>query len=316
MLDLRRMKILREVALHGTISAAAKALSVTPSAVSQQIASLEREARVPLLERTPRSVRLTDAGRALVDHTEAILSRLAAAELELETIAGRSGGRVRLASFPTAAATILPPAIARFASRYPEVDLRLTEGDPQHSLASLRSGEIEIALVWEYDFVPLEPDETIARVPLLDDPVHLLVGAGHPVARLRSVALGELAGETWINSTPRSSCHPFMIRVCNASGFEPRISAETNDHHVLKRLVATGVGVALVPDLSARALDGDVALVPISPNPPKRRIFAAHRAGEPTDALVAAMLALLEEAAGGYERRFPAAEGLASKSAA
>jgi DNA-binding transcriptional LysR family regulator len=296
MLDVRRMRVLREVALQGSIAAAAEALSYTPSAVSQQLARLERESGVALLERGPRSVRLTDAGRALVAHTEAILARLASAEAEIRSIAEQRAGTLRVASFPTAAAALLPAALTRFAAGYPQVAVTLVEADPVAGLEQLLAGEADIALVWEYDFVPLAVPAAVELVPLLDDPVLVVLPEAHPAARQQAVALTELAGEAWITSTPRSSCHPFTRRACQAAGFEPRVAAETNDHHVLERLVATGVGVALVSELSLSRAPEGVAVRPVAPDPPKRRILAAHRAGEngstPVGAMVEQLLAV------------------------
>src|SRR5215204_1038027 len=149
MLDVRRMRVLREVALRGSFSAAAEALSFTQSAVSQQIAALEREAGAVLVERSARGVRLTEAGEAVVRHADGILGRLAEAEAELEAIAGLRGGRLRMAAFESAAATIMPPAIAEFRSRHPAVELSMTLAEPQESLPQLRSGELELALTFD-----------------------------------------------------------------------------------------------------------------------------------------------------------------------
>src|SRR5436190_14033761 len=148
MLDVRRMRVLREVATQGSFSAAADALSYTQSAVSQQIAALEREAGTKLVERNARGIRLTDAGEALVRHTEAVLANLAEAEAEPEALAGVRGGRVRLASFPSAGSAIVPQAIANFRSRHPAVELAMIEAEPEESLPRVRSGELEIALVY------------------------------------------------------------------------------------------------------------------------------------------------------------------------
>ena len=141
MLDVRRMRVLREVAERGSISAAAQALSFTPSAVSQPIATLEREAGVALVERGPRSISMTAAGKALVEHTDGILASREAAEAEIPAIAGVRGGMLRLASFPTAYATIMPAALTQFRTRHPGVELTLTEADPLLSIARLKSGE-------------------------------------------------------------------------------------------------------------------------------------------------------------------------------
>src|SRR4051794_33905947 len=162
MLDVRRLRVLREVATRGSFSAAADALHFTQSAVSQQIAALEREAGMPLVERGARGVRLTQAGEALVRHTDVILARLADAEAELEAIAGLRGGRVRLASFPSAGATIAPAAIARFRERHPAVDVSLVLAERPEGVDKLRSGEVDIALLietpWEGD-----PDDGFDR---------------------------------------------------------------------------------------------------------------------------------------------------------
>ncbi len=293
MLDVRRVRLFREVAERGSIAAAAQALSFTPSAVSQQIATLEREVGVALLERGPRSVRLTEAGRALVEHADAILARLEAAEADLHAIAGVGGGMLRLASFPTAYASLMPQAIVEFGRRYPGVELRLTEADPLAALARLRSGEIDLALVYEYDFVPLPTDESVELVHLMDDPVNVLLPRTHPAARRRAVRLIELADESWITSTPRSSCHAFVRRACNAAGFEPELRMQSDDHGVWQGLVAAGVAVALVSELSLPILHPAVVVRPVAPRPLGRRIYAAHRVGARRSEGVAAMLAIL-----------------------
>src|SRR5687767_13439110 len=150
MLDVKQLRVLKEVAAHGSFSAAAEALSYTQPAISQQVAALEKRAATTLVDRTSRGVRLTEAGRALVDHAEIVLARLAAAEAELEAIAGVRGGRVRLASFPTAGASLLPPAVALFTRRHPEVELTFVEQEPEEAVQMLRAGELEVAIVFAY----------------------------------------------------------------------------------------------------------------------------------------------------------------------
>ena len=297
MLDMRRMRVLREVASRGSIAAAANALSFTPSAVSQQIATLEREAGVALVERGPRSIRLTEAGRALVEHTDALLARLQTAEAEIQAIAGLRRGTLRVASFPTAYATILPPAITEFRRRYPGVELTLTEADPLVAFTRLKAGELELALVYEYDFVPLPSDDALELVHLLDDPINVVLPRDHPAARKAAVRLDDLAGESWITSTARSSCHAFVARACNAAGFEPDVTMESDDHGVWQGLVAAGVGVALASELSLSTLHPGVVVRPVAPTPLGRRIFAAHRVGTAGSPGIAAMLSILADAA-------------------
>lgn len=272
MLDVRRLRTLREVALHGTIRAAAEVLSFTPSAVSQQLSALERELGYELLERRGRSVHLTPAGRVLVERAEPILAQLAAAEAEARAVAGSSEPTVRIASFASAAATIVADAVRENGLR-----AHIVETDPRIGLARLRAGEVDVAILWEYDFVPFRVPDSVERVPLLDDPIHVVLPRVHPAAREAAVELAELADESWIDSTSASSCHPFLTRACLAAGFEPRIAAETIDHRTLHHLVASGVGLALVPVLSQLDLPASLVARPIRTDPPKRRVDAAYR---------------------------------------
>src|SRR3712207_6390266 len=200
MLDVRRLRVLREVATHGSFSAAADALSFTQSAVSQQIAALERECGAKLVERSARGVRLTEAGEVLVRHTEVILARLADAEAELEAISGLRGGRVRLASFPSAGATIAPTAIARFRERHPSVDVSLVLADPPEATEKLRAGEVDVALLID---TPWESavDESIERVHLVDDPMYVCLPRAHPMARKARLRLEDLLDEAWLLGT-------------------------------------------------------------------------------------------------------------------
>jgi DNA-binding transcriptional LysR family regulator len=308
MLDVRRMRVLKSVAEEGSIAAAAQTLSFTPSAISQQIATLEREAGVSLVERGPRSIRLTDAGRALVEHTEGILASLEAAEAEIQAIAGVRGGMLRLASFPTAYATIMPAAIAEFRSRHPAVELTLTEADPLMSLARVKSGELDLALLYEYDYVPLPEEDALERDILTDDPIRILLPRGHRETRRRAVSLDSLAEERWITSTARSSCHEFVSRACRAAGFEPSIGFESDDHGVWQGLVAAGVGVALAPDLALEHLHPGVEARPVALHPLKRRIYTAYRAGARSPALDA-MLEVLRETVARREAPQPVAAG-------
>ena len=294
MLDVRRLRIFREVALHGTIRAASEALSFTPSAVSQQVSALERELGVELLQRTGRSVQLTPAGRALVERADGILAELAETEAEVRSVAGASPHAVRIASFASAAATIVSDAV-----RGSDLEVHIHETDPRLGLARLRAGEADVAILWEYDFVPLEPLGAIELKPLLDDPIDVVLPRTHAAAASPALGLADLADEPWINSTALSSCHPFLPRACNAAGFEPRIAAETNDHRALHHLVASGVGLALVPQLSQLDLPASLTARPILPNPPKRRVHAAYRRGREGDQSVQLVLELLAAPAAG-----------------
>jgi DNA-binding transcriptional LysR family regulator len=292
MLDVRRLRTLREVALHGTIRAAAESLSFTPSAVSQQLSALERELGYELLERRGRSVHLTAAGRVLVDRAEPILAQLADAETEAKAAAGAGEPEVRIAAFASAAATIVAEAAAG------GLDAHIVESDPRVGLARLRAGEVDLAILWEYDFVPLRVSGAVELVPLFDDPIDVVMPRTHAAAATADVELAALADEPWINSTSASSCHPFLERACLAAGFEPRIAAETNDHRTLHHLVASGVGLAVIPVLSQLDLPASLAARPIRSSP-KRRIHAAFRRNSAADRRVQLALERLRLAAAG-----------------
>lgn len=282
------MRVLREVALRGSIAGAAEALSFTPSAVSQQVAKLEREAGIALVERGPRSVKLTAAGRALVVHAEAILERLAEAEAELQALAGEEPV-LRVGSITTAAVSILPDALAHLGRLRPETQVTVAEADPLLSLARLRARELDLAVVFEYDHVPLPADERIELEVLVEEEMRVVLPAGHTVARQRAVRLLDLAEETWIRSTPRSSCHEFTERACRAAGFEPRIGFEFDDYAAMQNLVAAGAGVAMAPDMGLTRRNPGVAVRPIAFGAPKRRVLVARRVGEGGLPAIAAM---------------------------
>jgi DNA-binding transcriptional LysR family regulator len=300
MLDVRRMRVLREVAQRGSFSAAADALAYTQSAVSQQIAALEREAGTRLVERNARGVRLTDAGRALVEHAEAILARLADAEAELEAIAGLRGGRLRLASFPSAGATIMPEAIARFRDRHPAVELTLEPAEPEPSIAKLRSGEADVVLDITAGFRPPK-DDAIERSHLLDDPMYVALPAGHPLARKRNLKLEELAEEQWILGTT-GSCPDasIFLRSCQLAGFEPNITFNSDDYFAIQGFVAAGMGASFIPDLALISVRGDIVVRSMGKRPPVRVIWAATLKDSYCSPARQAMLEILTEVGGEF----------------
>lgn len=302
MLDVRRLRVLRELARRGSIAAAAESLSFTPSAVSQQLVKLEREAGVALLDRGPRSIRLTEAGWALVAHAEAILERLAEAEADLRDLACEEP-TLRVGSITTAAVSILPEALTRLATLRPGTQVNVIEADPLISLARLRARELDLAVVFEYDFVPLPVDERLELEVLVEEEMRVVLPVDHPAARQRAVPLSDLARETWIKGTPRSSCHPFTERACRAAGFEPRIAFEFDDYAAMQNLVAAGVGVAFAPDLGLTRLNPRVSVRPIAFGAPRRRVLAACRAHEA--ARSPGLAAMLEALRGALAEREP-----------
>ena len=198
MLDVKRMRVLREVANRGSFSAAAESLSFTQSAVSQQVAALEREVGTTLLERGPRGVRLTDAGRTLVSHADAILARIDCAEDDLAALAGLRGGRLRLASFQSAGATLVPRAVAQFHDRHPDVELSMVEAEPDDAQERLRSGDIDLALVYDFEPVPDTLGKDLELTHLIDDRYDAVLGKDHKLAGRRRLKLADLSGEPWI----------------------------------------------------------------------------------------------------------------------
>jgi len=297
MLDVRRMKVLREVAARGSFSAAADALAYTQSAVSQQIAALEREAGTKLVERNARGVRLTDAGRALVEHADVILARLADAEAELEAMAGLRGGRLRLAAFPSAGATLMPEAIARFRERHPAVELTLEPAEPDDGLARLRAGEIDIALDITAAFNP-RGDDGVERTPLLEDRMYVALPASHPLAAKRSLKLSELSDESWILGMP-GSCpdSSIFLRSCQTAGFEPRIAFNSNDYFAIQGFVAAGVGASFIPDLALITVRDDIVVRSLGARPPARHVWAATLKDSYCSPAKQAMLEVLVEVA-------------------
>jgi DNA-binding transcriptional LysR family regulator len=302
MLSVGRLRVLKEVAYRGSFSAAAEALSYTQSAVSQQVATLEAEAGMALLERHPRGVSLTAAGQTLVGHAEGILARLDAAEAALAAIAGLRGGRLRMASFPTAGATLVPLAVATFSAAHPNVELTLAEGEPEEIVARLNAGELDLALLFEFgDELELADDTT--RVELLRDPLYLALPAGHPLAAQAELRLEELREQAWVQTSSASPCARHVVRSCHAAGFEPRVAFESDDYQTVQGLVAAGVGVALIPELALSVVREDIVIRSLSPAPPVREVIAASPAGARLVPAAPAMLSTLAQAAARYEQR-------------
>lgn len=281
MLDVRRLALLRELSIQGTVTATAGSLHLTGPAVSQQLAVLEREAGIPLLEKRGRTVVLTPAGRLLVAHADVVLGDLASAEAELAALRGGAGATVRIGAFPSAARTLLP-RLWRPDSASSGIDLRLLEQEPEQSVRSLVGREVDVAVVHAYSVLPRDLPEC-DRLPLLDDPVLLALHPGDAAShRLEPGApadLADFADARWLVPGPETSCHEMVRRACGAAGFVVHPTAAATDFSVLTALVENGAGVALVPRL---ALPSDLSGVSLHPllQPVTRSITALARAGE------------------------------------
>jgi DNA-binding transcriptional LysR family regulator len=298
MLDVRRMRVLREVAARGSFSAAAEALSFTQSAVSQHVAALEREAGTQLVERRRSGVRLTEAGSLLVGHADAILARIECAEEELAALAGLRGGRLRLISFQSGGSTLAPRAVAHFHERHPGVELSMLEAEPDEAVGRLRAGEVDLALVYDHDSTPgLLPAE-LELTHLLDDRYDAILPAGHDLAGRTRLSLEDLAEQPWVCSTSACGCRRITESVCREAGFEPRVAFEADETLAAQALVAAGLGVTLLPQLALTAAHPGVVARRLT-NPPTRRVWAARLEGAyaspASDAMVQTLRDVAEE---------------------
>lgn len=286
MLDPRKLRLLRDLSRLGTISAVAEANAYTPSAVSQQLSALEREAGAALLERTGRRVALTGAGHVLVRHAEVVLSAL---EEAAAAVAADVTGPLRIGAFPTAVRTLLPTALVRLGQAHPGLDLHVSELDPAEVPDALRERRIDLGLLHDYDIAPVDPDPALDTAALLDESVHLAVPAGSTAARL-----ADARDATWIVASPSTLCHAVAHNLCRAAGFAPRVRHRADDFSTVLALVAAGQGVAVVPRLAVPTTPDGVRLLPL---PTRRRTRAAYRRGAAAHPAVAAAVAALTDAA-------------------
>ncbi|MGW5850182.1 LysR substrate-binding domain-containing protein [Streptomyces sp. NPDC055254] len=331
MLDVRRLRLLRELARRGTIAAVAEALALSPSAVSQQLGVLEREAGLPLLERTGRRVRLTPAGENLVRHAEAVLERLEQADADLAEARDGLAGALRIGAFPTATRAIVPAALVALARRHPGLEPMVSETDPAAVAHALRAGDLDVALVHEYDFVPSAREPGLATEPLYGEAMYLAApasgiparpaadarpavrslasartpapppsadgtparsaGPGLPLAPDQGEVLRTHAGAPWITATPGTLCHAMTVRACQAAGFTPRVRHQVDEFATVLALVAAGLGVAVVPQLGIVG-PADPAVV-LTRLHMQRRTNLAFRSGASSHPAVAAFGAAL-----------------------
>jgi DNA-binding transcriptional LysR family regulator len=300
MLDLRRLRLLRELSERGTIAAVADALQFTPSAVSQQLAMLEREAGVPLLERAGRGVRLTDPALVLVEHADALLARAALAEAELAAAAGTVAGRGRIAGFQSVMLRIALPAMQALARDAPRLRCELVEAEPEQSLPALAVGDVDLVLGDEWQHRPRHLPTALERHELLLDPVHVILPARHRLARRHreAVPLAELAQEAWATGHAAMGWEEMTQGTCRElGGFDPDIRYRANDATISLALVARGLAVTLLPDLVVPGNHPGVVLRAIAEAPVHRTIFAATRAADAARPSIRALLAAVRDAA-------------------
>jgi DNA-binding transcriptional LysR family regulator len=296
MLDVRRLRVLSEVAARGSFSAAAEALSLTQSAVSQHVAALEREVGLVLVERGTRPVELTEAGHALTRHATGIFARLDDAEQELGEIAGRRRGRLRFGSFPTALVTLAPPAFARFRRRHPEVTLTVVDDHLQRLLPRLARGELDLALIYRHEALSTAGDFDCDV--LLQDEFRVVLPARHRLTRrTRPLDLAQLASEPWVGGAPDSAWYRIASHHCRAAGFLPRVAFASDDYAAVQALVAAGLGVSVIPGLAVAHPVPGVEVRALAANAPVREICAARPRDGYRGPAVTAMLESLTHAA-------------------
>jgi molybdate transport repressor ModE-like protein len=301
MLDVRRLQMLQAVSRAGSVSAAARELGYTQPAVSHHIARLEEEVGTALITRLGRGVRLTDAGRMLVEHADAVLLRLSAAEEEVAAIAGLRAGRVRLVTFPSGSATLMAGALTRMRAAHPGVEVTFEEAEPEEAIPRLRSGDADLVLAFSYAAVGVRDGRDLETIALLHDPSHAVVHPAHRAAAdAPPLALERLASDTWIAGCER--CRGHLLHLTRAAGFTPAITYATDDYVTVQSLVAAELGVTLLPALAlVAARRDDVAVRPLAGDPVRTVgvvLSAATRRPPAVVAMLAALRAASAELAG------------------
>lgn len=276
MLNMERLRALHAVATHGSVNAAATALHVTTSAVSQQLAKLEDEVGEPLLERRGRGVRLTDAATLLVGHAERALSALERAEADLDAQRRSVVGRLSIAAFPTACRGLAVEALRRLNRLHPRLQVTLSEEGPVPALPRLSRGDLDLVLAKDWSNSPLVFQEGLTRAALLDDVADVALPAGHPLARRRAITLGELAGERWITSEHGSFCHDWLKHTLRTRGRDPVVTHTAGEYSTQLAMVAAGFGAAIIPRLGRETVPPEVHMVPVTPTL-VRHIYAVWR---------------------------------------
>ena len=294
MLDLDRLRVLHSVATTGSITGAAQTLHVTGSAVSQQLGRLEREVGQQLIERHGRGVRLTDAGVLLARDAGELLTQVERVETRLAERRGAIAGTLIIAAFATATRGLLAGVVRDLRSRHQDLSVSLAEQEPHESIPALSRGQLDIAIVQDWEGDELTVPDTLSRHHLTDDTFDLAVPADHPLAGRDSVALTDLLDEDWIGWSAPQICHGWLVRTLRTIGAQPRIAHTASEHATQLALVAAGLGVALIPRLGREPTPSSVSFVPVT-EPPVRHIFALWRTSTSTRPAIAAALDTLHQ---------------------
>ncbi|MFI7502696.1 LysR family transcriptional regulator [Streptomyces sp. NPDC049687] len=277
MLNLERLRTLDALARHGSVSGAAQGLHITTSAVSQQLAKLEREVGQRLLAKHGRGVRLTDAGRLLADHASRILSQVELAQSDLEAQRGQVVGELRLSAFPTAARGLFPAALAELRKAHPGLRLRSCELEPENGVAGVVRGDLDLAVVLDWYNKPMPVPDGLVKAPILDDPADVAMPAGHPLAGRDEVDLGEFAEDEWITWGEGEFCHEWLMFTLRSRGVEPIVGHRAAETHTQLNLVAAGLGVCIAPRLGRNPVPEGVVTVPLKQRV-RRHVYVVWRA--------------------------------------
>lgn len=295
MLNLARLRLLVELERRGTMAAVAAELGYTPSAISQQLAQLEREAGRALLEKAGRGLRLTDAGRLLAERGRELIAQAESVEAELTALEGVAG-TLRIAAYQTAARHLVAPAMRALRDEHPRLTCELVDLDAEQALPLLRAAELDVVVAEEYEHAPRPRHADLDRVELLDDPLLLALPKRHRAARRRGpVRLADLAGEPWATAYPGTAYADMLVRTCRLrGGFEPDVRHRVNDMETLLELTAAGLAIILAPSLGRPEAHPGVAVRELEGAKLSRGVFAAVRKGAATRPAVAALLARLQ----------------------
>ncbi|MYS09740.1 LysR family transcriptional regulator [Streptomyces sp. SID6041] len=297
MIEARRLHILRAVADHRTVTAAAAALYLTPSAVSQQLAALEQETGHRLVDRSARGARLTPAGEILLHHANAVLAELERAESALAAYSSGEAGTVTVAAFATGIGLVVAPALTALATAAPGIRVRVRDAEGDESLLMVLDRQVDVAVAVEYRGAPGEDDARLTRVPLYAEPFDAVLPPGHALGPQERVALADLAKDAWIGQSTGNPCHDVTVLACEYAGFTLRLAHSSDDFRAVVALAAAGAGVALVPRSALRGMElAGVEVRPIDGVAPTRRVFAAVRRGAEEHPLISPVLTALRTA--------------------
>jgi DNA-binding transcriptional LysR family regulator len=293
MIDLRRLRVLRMLDEHSTINATATALNLTPSAVSQQLATLAREVGVPLLAHSGRTVVLTGQARLLLDHADTLLAQLEHVRADLAAYTRGAAGNVRAGAFASAITSLLVPAIAALRDDRPHLTVSVTEIHAPACLCQLETGQLDLAITVDYPDGPSRTDPRYHRTDLRRDPYDAALPADHPLARQPALTLADVATQPWITAANNGPCAEISLAAAVAAGFTPRVVHRVDDYTAALALVAVGAGISLIPRLAGIAAPPGVTIRSLGDSAPARTIYAAVHAGAQHDPRLAAVLGML-----------------------